>query len=367
VGSRGIRSRLRANPLMGRRAPFALAIAVGVAVVGVGAYVAYVGWQGSEMLLNARHSGHCATPASLGWAYEAINYDRAEDAALDASPDLTACPSQGSPAGEDVVTVDGVRIAGWYIPSGDGAPPTAPTVIVVPGFEANKSDMLGVAGAVHDRFNVVLLDLRNTGRSTGTMTTGGVLERNDVAAILDWLERTKRPAAVGVLGESEGAAAVGLLARTDPRIAAIVMESPHARAAEPFARKLAAAGHPTYPGIWGVRLAIRLRSGVDPYAADPIDSVRALGSRPLLVVNGSEDELDIPSRNADVLEAVAREAGVPVEHRVCEGARHGSLAAHCPAEFRAWVTDFFLRALTPTLAPLSRTAPDGRPAARPVG
>jgi hypothetical protein len=60
-----------------------------------------------------------------GWQYEAINYDIADDAVLQReNPDMEHCASQGSTAGGEVVTADGVPIGGWYIPAADGAGPT---------------------------------------------------------------------------------------------------------------------------------------------------------------------------------------------------------------------------------------------------
>ena len=42
---------------------------------------------------------------------------------------LKACDYQGTGTGDQVVTEDGIPIAGWYIPAGNGAGPTAPTIV----------------------------------------------------------------------------------------------------------------------------------------------------------------------------------------------------------------------------------------------
>ena len=68
------------------------------------------------------------------------------------------CASQGVKAGNEVVTSDGIHIAGWYIPAGDGAPPTATTVVMVHGYGGNKSGILNYAPGLHQHFILVAFD-----------------------------------------------------------------------------------------------------------------------------------------------------------------------------------------------------------------
>src|ERR1700674_1915404 len=103
-------------------------------VAGTG-YTGYVGYEGSRQAVTAPESSgrDCRTPdVQFGWQYQAINYDIADDAQLKArNPDPKNCAYLGTKAGNEVVTDDGIRIAGWYIPAGDGAGPTSATVILV--------------------------------------------------------------------------------------------------------------------------------------------------------------------------------------------------------------------------------------------
>ena len=201
-----------------------LILVVGL-IAGTG-YMAYAAVTGGEYLVNAPDVAGCATPGDqYDWAYEAINYDIADDATLDErNADLDACTDQGEEAGQEVVTDDGVRIAGWYIPAANGAGPTAPTVVLVHGFRTNKSGILHYGVGLHDEYNLVAFDLRNSGRSTGDRTSAGVLEQRDLRAIIDWLERTKHPEHIGVLGNSLGAATTLAEAVGDDRVEAVVLE-----------------------------------------------------------------------------------------------------------------------------------------------
>lgn len=276
-----------------------------------------------------------------GWSYQAINYDQADDAALATdNPDRSNCASQGVPAGDEVVTSDGVRIAGWYIPAADGAGPESPTVVLVHGYAANKSSILPYGAGLHQEFNLVAFDLRNDGRSTGTATTYGVLEQNDLRSIIDWLERTKHPAWIGVLGNSMGAATAITEARTDPRVEALALDSMHTRLAYQFEQRLKHAGHPPYPGTWAIFIGGWIRSGVDLGGADPADALGQIGSRPMLITHGTADDEDLPARTEQFV-TDARAAGISVELHWCDGAAHGKVVEVCADDYAAWVHDFF--------------------------
>jgi fermentation-respiration switch protein FrsA (DUF1100 family) len=318
-----------------------------LAVIAAIGYTAYIGYEGSRQAVNVdeARSRDCRTPdVLLGWAYEAINYDIADDEALKAAnPDLEDCESQGTPAGDEIVTDDGVRIAGWYVPAASGAGPQAPTVILVHGYAANKSDILPYGAGLHEAFNLVALDLRNGGRSTGSATTYGVLEQNDVRAMIDWVEREKAPSWIGVLGNSMGAATAITEARTDPRVQALALDSMHARLAYQFEKRLEHSGHPAYPGTWAIFIGSWIRTGVDLGSADPTDAITEVGSRTLLITHGTADDEDEPARTEQFV-ADATAAGLAVDLHWCEGAGHGQVVDVCTDDYAAWVRDFFTAA-----------------------
>ena len=319
-------------------------IVVAVAAVG---WFGYVGYVFSDTLMHgdgARH--HCLTPADYGWAYEAVNYDIALDQRLPIeNPNYRSdCPNTGrGTAGNAVVSVDGVRLAGWYIPAANGAPATAPTVMVVHGWGVSKSDTLRYAVPIHDRWNLLLIDTRHEGRSSGDWVSFGVAEVNDVRAMLDWLVRTKHPSAIATLGDSGGASATITVARTDTRIQALVLESPSARIA--YGIEMRARGNalatPTQITVPVAFAAFWLRTGgVWLGGADPIDSIGTLGSRPIAISYGTADATDVPERNAIALYDLAVETGVPAEIHPCPGAEHGGVMPKCAADWEVWLPKF---------------------------
>jgi hypothetical protein len=321
-----------------------LVAVVAFALLGGIGYTGYVGYEGSRQAVNVDEgrSRDCRTPdVLLGWPYEAINYDIADDAALQAgNPDMSDCASQGTPAGNELVSSDGVRLAGWYVPAANGAGPNAPTVILVHGYAANKSDILPYGAGLHEAFNLVAFDLRNGGRSTGSATTYGVLEQHDLRAVIDWVAREKGPTWIGVLGNSMGAATAITEARTDARVRALALDSMHTRLSYQFEQRLRHSGHPPYPGTWAVFIGSWIRTGRDLGSADPVDALPDIGDRPLLVTHGTADDEDLPERTEQLV-AEARAAGLAVELRWCEGAGHGMVIDRCPADYAEWVAGFF--------------------------
>ena len=339
--------RLIASPrwrVAGALAVLAL-LAVVAYVTGFGAYGFIVG--ASEYLAQDPEVAPCHTPATrFGWSYEAINYDLADDARLASyTPDLDDCGSQGRPAGAKVRAADGTMIAGWYIPAGSGMAASGPTVVLVHGGKANKSGMLDYAPALHQRYNLVLLDLRNSGRSGGRQSTGGLFERLDVRAILDWLVATKNPRWIALLGNSNGAATSLAEAVDDPRVRALVLDSMHATLERQLTNVVVTERHlPAWPGVPAIMAGVSMRLDQDITTVDPLRTIVRIGERPILLTHGSEDSIDRPAESVDVNAAAARAAGVDVEVRICEGATHGAVVTRCADAWAGWVLDFLLEA-----------------------
>ena len=316
------------------------------ALLGLAGFVGYAGAVGPDAILHPGYRADCRTPAELGWAYEAINYDIADDGALRAAnADMTKCSNQGAAAGGSVVNADGVPIAGWYIPAANGAAPTATTVVLVHGWGDNKSGLLKYAAPLREQFNVVAFDLRNGGRSGLKETTFGLDEQQDLRAILDWLTSVKHPAHIAVMGNSMGGGTALIEGSNDQRVKAVILDSTHARMSELLNRRMDVdEGLPPVPTTWAVMTSMRIRYGIDLDRADPVNYIAALGSRPLLIIHGTADRNDVPAQSADVNAARARASGVSVQVEMCQDGSHGKLVETCPADWARWTTEFIAAA-----------------------
>jgi uncharacterized protein len=321
--------------------------ALGLLLLGLVAYLAYAGFQGSAELVNPEAARTCRLPSAYGWSYEAVNYDLGSDASLAAEADPDACATDGQPAGTALVAKDGTQLAGWYIPAGSGAGPEAPTVIVVHGHGSNKNQVLPWAELLHQDYNLVLFDLRNSGQSAGTKTTFGVQERWDLEAVFQWLDDTKAPAEVAVLGIGTGGIAATSAVASGLPVQGLILDSVAASVAGIAERVAARDELPlSVPASWAMMLGALFRTGVDITAADPVLTIDDVGSVPVLVLQGGADTLTDPT-SGDQLVAAAARHGITLELHVCPDAADAQLLETCPDDYRSWVLGFLARSLTP--------------------
>jgi hypothetical protein len=127
----------------------------------------------------------------------------------------------------DTVTTtasDGVTLGGYYYDNGSET-----TVIALRGYDQTADEDFLYAPYFED-CNLLLPDSRNHGISGGTASTFGVLEQNDLAAWLDWVEENLGQQNIVVYGEDVGAVTAlmadenGLL---EGRVSFVVAESPY--------------------------------------------------------------------------------------------------------------------------------------------
>lgn len=317
-----------------------------LAVVLLVVYLGWVGYVGSQVFAANDRAGDCRTPGSaFEWTYEAINYPIGSDDALTSFADRRNCANQGEAAGDAVQAGDGTRIAGWYIPSGGQAGPTAPTVVLAHAEGANKSVMLEWASLLHADYNLVLFDFRNHGQSSGEVTTMGVREAGDLRAVVDWLVEAKQPTAIALLGVSMGGAAAINEAAGDTRINAVILDSTHATLANALQARLDRDGYPlSVPGAWSILLGGLLRTGEDMSAADPVQAIARYRDRPVLIIAAGSDRA-IGSNDASDLLAAARQNGSGAELDTCAPAGHAESITTCPSEYGGWLRNFLGRTL----------------------
>ena len=235
---------------------------------------------------------------------------------------------------------DGVRIAGWLV----GSSPSAPVVILVPGFKAGSTSMVPYARLLYKGgFDTLLYDSRGMGGSGGKFTLG-VREVDDVLGAVRYLDGHPglNHRRYGVLGVSLGAGVAIVAAARSPRIAAVVADSAYTdqhRIVERLNSLVFGSVHVPLAPIapWVVD---RL-TGVTLYNFSPLRAVSHLGSRPLLLIHSlHDDNPTTPLAGAITLRAAA---GPHTSLWVApQGGHAGALAAQ-PAEYTRRVLNFFHR------------------------
>ena len=193
-----------------------------------------------------------------------------------------------------VVSADGSRLHGWFLPATGSA---KGTVLHLHGNAANVSNHLPLVSWLPARgYNVLMIDYRGFGRSEGKPSLDGIVD--DAVAALAYL-RSRRdvdPARVIVLGQSiGGATALRMLARDAKGVRLAVIDSAFA-SYRGIARD-ATAGGPLAP-------VAALTAGVLPGPdKDPITALKSIHI-PLIFVHGKRDSI-IDAVNSERLHAAA--------------------------------------------------------------
>ncbi|HUP01887.1 MAG TPA: alpha/beta fold hydrolase [Gemmatimonadota bacterium] len=284
-------------------AGLAIALAVGL-VVGGFAFLGWglVGWLGAWRLNRPPPSRPEAnftfTPWELGVEFEPVELE----------------------------TADGVALEGWFLPR----PSSRRVVVAMHGYRGNKAQILGISSYLwRAGFNVLLFDFRGRGGSQRAPFSMGCWEVEDLVAALEEASARVEDATIGLLGYSVGGA-VAILGGSDPRVAAIVVDSsfPSQRAvlesvAARDARRVFGTrldGRLFLPAVewWHRRMGKPAFDDIAPEAALPV-----LEGTPILFIHGTRDGI-VPLVLAERLVAAARE---PHETWFVNG------ASHCGAYF----------------------------------
>ncbi|MBV9120423.1 MAG: alpha/beta fold hydrolase [Chloroflexi bacterium] len=200
---------------------------------------------------------------------------------------------------------DHLKLSGWFLDAH-----SSQTVILVHGYRANRLQIdvpaLDVAQRlVAEGYNTLMFDLRDSGRSEGNETTIGVFEQRDVEGAIDYVKSLGDPGRrLILLGYSMGAATALIVAGQDPRVDAVITDSPFADLYPYLQGNLPVWSHlpafPFTPLILAIEPAL---TGADPHKSDPIDWVGRTRA-PILFIHGLADK-SIPYQNSQQLRSAA--------------------------------------------------------------
>ncbi len=264
--------------------------------------------------------------------YASLDFDREPTADISKHPEQTGIPGLTEISFH---TQDGVRIAGWYVPSKNRA-----AVVVVHGSNADRASMLPETRILASgNFGVLAFDWPGSGASEGKIHWGKG-ERQALAAAVDWVgsQGDVDPQRIGGLGLSLGGYMMAQVAAYDTRLRAVVLEATPPAYAE-YSRWVHRHGGmlSELPGLWTARW-----SGMPVDEMLPQNVVAAIAPRPLLILGGDAD-LVVPQFMTRELYASARE---PKTLWIVHGAGHGGYAETVPQEYGTRLVDFFARTLT---------------------
>src|SRR3989475_7812528 len=168
-------------------------------------------------------------PALLLVAYLAASYYLYLRAFVPAKPttldDFTFTPFEFQADYEEVelATADGVNFGAWHFRQ----PGSPQTVIISGGHKGQRQGSLGIAVALWRKgFNVVLYSYRGMPGSDRAPITFGSKEGLELQAAIAFARKRGPSARIGLLGYSMGAVVSLLGAAREPRVQALVLDSP---------------------------------------------------------------------------------------------------------------------------------------------
>jgi fermentation-respiration switch protein FrsA (DUF1100 family) len=264
-------------PARWRRRRFLVGVPLGaVTVVAVALFA--LGWVGAERTIHPEPDDPPPTLAGYPLPVESVEF-----------------PSR-----------DGTRLAGWWV-AGER---DAGTVVLLHGYGDSRAYMLPHAFYLHAAgLNVLMFDFRASGESDGDAVTIGALEQEDALGALDYLARRgdvdiRR---VGLQGLSMGGAVAIMAGARDQRVAGVIAEGPFKDVPSiidtEYQHQL---GLPAFPFAPITVAILERRLGVQAEDISPIKALPALAGRPLLLIEGSQDEQVTPD-NQRALYAAASE------------------------------------------------------------
>ncbi len=222
---------------------------------------------------------------------------------------------------------DGVQLSGWWVPN----PNSHRVLILVHGRYANRMQMLPLAKPLWEQgYSLLLFDLRGHGKSTNVESTYGVKEQWDVIAAAQFAQREGfAPESIGVIGWSLGGSSTLMAMGSSTDFAAAVTDSAYANSDPLLAR------NPLRPGL---ELAMKLFRGVDLAKVRPVDAIRGLGNRSIMLIHGADDTA-VPLAQEKLLQAAGGDAVKQVW--IVPGAGHVQAYSQHSSEYVQRVAGFF--------------------------
>ena len=257
------------------------------------------GWLAAGLIAATVAAGSCMPPS---WGAAAFLHPRRR-----------AVKTDGVPAHREVMIPSGeVVLRGWLFP---GRLPRRGLIIYLHGLGDNRLSGVGVAQRYGQLgWDVLTYDQRAHGESDGAACTYGYYEKHDIGRALDVLGVNRAV----VIGSSLGGSVALQAAAVEPRIVAVIAQSPFADL-ERIARERA----PFFASEDNIRAAMRLSereasfhiAGVSPVRDAPKIKV------PVLLLHGQKDDVTRPAHS----QALAAALPGPHELLLLPAADHDSV------------------------------------------
>jgi uncharacterized protein len=181
---------------------------------------------------------------------------------------------------------DGIDLEAWHIPCDN----PHGLILCFHGYMNSKAGELRESKVFRDLgLEMMLVDFRGSGGSSGNETTVGYREADDIAASVDYARTHFHPTRLILYGQSMGSAAIlRAMAVHDVKPDAIIVECPYDRMLNTIANRFTSMGVPSFPAarlllFWG-----SLQEGYWAFGLNPVDYASSV-TCPALLIRGADD------------------------------------------------------------------------------
>jgi len=235
----------------------------------------------------------------------------------------------------NVTTVDGLKLAGWFIPGSGRA-----TVMLVHGYKDQRGIMLGVAEILHRHgYGVLVASLRAHDTNDGELISFGLYEVRDLEAWYQFLHSRVDvdQAHIGVFGASMGGAISLRYASQNAEIKAVVADCAFSSVDDTAATSLKFfTGLPPFPFAPAIIFWAEREIGASVSDLDVKKWIGKISPRPVFLLQGGKDVVVSAESGKRLFEA----AGEPKEMWWEPEVGHAQFLKMMPQEFEKRVTRF---------------------------
>ena len=235
-----------------------------------------------------------------------------------------------------VINPDGMKLAGWFIPSENGA-----VIIMQHGYKSTRSELLNEAEMMHRHgYGVLLTSIRAHDYSEGELITLGYYETDDMEAWYQYLlTRTDiDPEKIGILGNSYGGMLSIQYAALNENIKAVVANSAFSSMQDTVTTSVTHfTGLPEFPFVPLIVFWAETDTGVKMEEIDATKWISEISPRPVFLMQGGADTVVSPNSGQLLYDA----AGEPKELWFDPELGHVEFDTERAAEYEARVVAFF--------------------------
>lgn len=272
-----------------------------------------------------------------------LNLTKNETHNLITAPMETRNLPEKTPAGhglpfEDVTVTspDGLKLVGWFVPSGNGA-----VIIMQHGYKSDREEMLNEAEMMHRHgYGILLTTVRAHDHSDGETITFGMNEVNDMEAWYRYMltRDDVDPDRIGILGNSYGGMLAIQYASVNENIKAVVANSAFSSLNDTVSTSVTYfTDLPAFPFAPLIVFWAEQETGFKLEDVDATKWIAQISPRPVFLMQGGADVVISAESGRRLYDA----AGEPRELWFEPDLGHVDFDSDMPGEFERRVAQFF--------------------------